>query len=51
MNNFSIPPSEFGFDIPARIGMHINDICTPALIVDLDVSEVAVVFPDIAFGR
>ena len=39
MNNFSIPPREFGFDIPARIGMHINDICTPALIVDLDVFE------------
>ena len=39
MNDISISRREVGFDIPARIGMHVDDICTPALIVDLDAFE------------
>ncbi len=31
--------SQVGFDIPAKIGDHINDIHTPALIIDLDALE------------
>ena len=28
-----------GLDLPAAIGMHVDDICTPALIIDLDAFE------------
>jgi hypothetical protein len=30
---------QVGFDIPAKIGDHINDIHTPALVIDLDAFE------------
>jgi 3-hydroxy-D-aspartate aldolase len=30
---------ELGFNVPAKVGQALNEICTPALIVDLDVFE------------
>jgi 3-hydroxy-D-aspartate aldolase len=32
-------PAVVGFDIPAEVGMDLEQVCTPALIVDLDVFE------------
>ena len=31
--------SVFGFNIPAEIGMPLDEVCTPALIIDLDAFE------------
>lgn len=31
--------SAVGFDVPARVGMHLDQVATPALIVDLDAFE------------
>ena len=30
---------EVGFDVPAQVGMHVDDVQTPALILDLDALE------------
>ena len=30
---------ELGYEIPARVGQTLDEICTPALIVDLDAFE------------